>query len=194
RAGLAQVGGKMALYRKLLEKFRTSHCAEFEPKMRAALASSDWPAAVRLAHSLKGVARTLGAFALGDLALAVEQAARASDAEAMAPALAALNVHLNNLRQALADLKPHTAAAPAADGTTHWRVLLERLQELLAQFDSEAGDVVRELAGMSTDTMTRVRVTRLTEAVDAYRYEEAAKLAAALLASLATTNAALETT
>ncbi|MBL8472016.1 MAG: response regulator [Rhodocyclaceae bacterium] len=190
RAGLAQVGGKMALYRKLLEKFRATHCAEFESRIRAALDLPDWPAAVRQAHSLKGVARTLGAFALGDLALAVERAARAEDRVAMASALAALVAHMHNLQRALANLPQERLEESADRGAERWRSLLERLQSLLSQFDTEAGELAHELEAMPGDGDMRARIAALMRAVDAYRYEEAAAMTQTLLAEIAARGAA----
>jgi len=54
------------------------------------MAAVDWTRAHRLAHTLKGTSRTLGAAALGDLAAALEAAAREARPEAVGEALEAI--------------------------------------------------------------------------------------------------------
>ena len=68
--GLASVGVQPSVYVRLLQKFNNNLGKNFEPQFRAAIESADWVVAARLAHSLKGVAKTLGA---KDLAQSVAQ-------------------------------------------------------------------------------------------------------------------------
>jgi two-component system, sensor histidine kinase and response regulator len=71
--GLKQVGGKRERYESLLRKF-ASRQAGSVAAIRAALAGGDAEAAAREAHSLKGVAATLGALALSEAASNAETA------------------------------------------------------------------------------------------------------------------------
>ncbi len=104
-AGLAQVGGNQALYRRVLEKFRDRQIRHFTDDFQQALVTD--PASLpRLAHSLKGVARTLGAFHLGDLAARLENACRDGDDAARPLALAELEAELQHLATTLAALEP----------------------------------------------------------------------------------------
>lgn len=73
--GLKFLNNKMALYRRLLLKFNDSYC-NFEQQFRQAIEAKDWFEATRLAHSLKGVAATLGMTQLQQSALALEMACR----------------------------------------------------------------------------------------------------------------------
>ena len=74
--GLKQVGGKRERYESLLRKF-ASRQAGTVTAIRAALAAGDAATAERDAHSLKGVASTLGATALAEQAAKVETAIKA---------------------------------------------------------------------------------------------------------------------
>lgn len=73
--------------RKLTTTFLTNQAREMEA-MLADIASNDREALCRRAHSLKGAARLLGATALGDAAMALEEASAVLDSEA---AVARLN-------------------------------------------------------------------------------------------------------
>lgn len=71
--GLHHASGKQALYVDLLQRF-ASHHADSASTLRASLAQNDYHSARHLAHSLRGLAATLGASALSASAAALEQA------------------------------------------------------------------------------------------------------------------------
>ncbi len=66
-----RIGGNVALYYSLLGKFRVSE-RDVVSRIRAALASNDPETAERVVHTLKGIAGTLGAEALQNLAEQLE--------------------------------------------------------------------------------------------------------------------------
>jgi HPt (histidine-containing phosphotransfer) domain-containing protein len=70
--GLKLMGNKVGFYRAMLIKFRDSYGAHFETDLRAALDKNRQPDTLRLAHTLKGIARNLGMDDLGNLAATVE--------------------------------------------------------------------------------------------------------------------------
>ena len=86
RAGLDNVGGDDALYRRMLGLFRDSE-TDFAQRFRAAHAAGDSTAAMRAAHDLKSEAGTLGMHALEEAAAALERAcsegARDADIDGM---------------------------------------------------------------------------------------------------------------
>jgi signal transduction histidine kinase/CheY-like chemotaxis protein/HPt (histidine-containing phosphotransfer) domain-containing protein len=73
--GLVVAMGKPRFYRKLLIRMLDSY-GEFEARFRAAQADTDPEAAMRLAHSLKGVAANLGAKGVQQAAHGLERACR----------------------------------------------------------------------------------------------------------------------
>jgi HPt (histidine-containing phosphotransfer) domain-containing protein len=62
-ASVRRIGGNVALYLSLLDKFRVNH-RHVVANTRDALASNDPKTAERLAHTLRGIAGTLGAESL----------------------------------------------------------------------------------------------------------------------------------
>ncbi len=69
--GIGMVRGKTGKYLDLLHRFVDAHADDME-RVMASLASGDTDTAVRVAHSLKGVAATLGIDRLAELAKQVE--------------------------------------------------------------------------------------------------------------------------
>ncbi|MCK6393799.1 response regulator [Zoogloea sp.] len=93
---------RLPLYLRLLAKFRDTHGRSFEPDYLQARDADDWGTQVRLAHTLKGTARTLGAFDLGEAAASLEEAATRHDQDACAlrlsETLAQLQVVIDGLQ------------------------------------------------------------------------------------------------
>ncbi len=78
RIGLKFCNNKTSLYRRLLLKFYDSY-HNFEGQFQQAMQTKDCFEATRLAHSLKGIAATLGMTQLQQSALALEMACRQKD-------------------------------------------------------------------------------------------------------------------
>ena len=148
--GLRRVLGKKHVYLSLLRKFVDGQ-RMVPSEIAAALDAADWSTAERLAHSLKGVAGSIGASDLqaeaGKLeeAIATTQSRSQVDArlESAARILAALVAEL------LAKLPPR----PAEEGTVpvdpvQFGVVCRRLAALLAESDAEAGDLLASQASV----------------------------------------------
>jgi HPt (histidine-containing phosphotransfer) domain-containing protein len=139
--GLRRVGGNNKLYMKLLREF-ASHQADAVEQIRAALATNDTESATRVAHTLKGVAGSLGAGPVQTAAAAVEKLLRdRAAADATNPALeqlaAVVDPFVTRLRAALASPTTAEAATPAV-APAHARAIAAQLKKLFAEFDTSA--------------------------------------------------------
>ena len=74
-----RMGGSIAIYYSLLDKFRDKQ-RNFATSFREALAADDRDTAERLAHTLRGIAGTLGAETLQELAKLLESCIKKGDA------------------------------------------------------------------------------------------------------------------
>ena len=92
---LANVDGKSSLLLRVLKQFRDNMGKNFEADFAAAQASGNWKARIRLAHSLKGVANTLGAAQLAEAARALQLAAEDENAGQCAALLPPVTNYLN---------------------------------------------------------------------------------------------------
>jgi HPt (histidine-containing phosphotransfer) domain-containing protein len=139
--GLRRVAGNVKLYKKLLRDF-VNQQAEAVQQIRAALARNDTESATRVAHTLKGVAGSLGAGPVQTAAAAVEKLLRdRAAADATDPALeqlaAVVDPFLTRLRAALASTTTAAAATPAV-APARTRAMAEQLKKLFAAFDTNA--------------------------------------------------------
>ncbi|MGM9480490.1 response regulator [Roseateles sp. NT4] len=138
QTGLRQFDGQSALYRRTLQGFADQYAAGLAG-WADWLASGNWAELRRAAHTLQGLAATLGAHPLHQAALALERSAATSDADSagrhldrVAPALDLLQAEI----QAALARSWDGAAAPRASGPGN----VAELHQLLAQSDSRALD------------------------------------------------------
>lgn len=138
-AGLRQFDGQATLYRRTLQGFAVQY-ADGLAAWVAWLAQGEWAELRRAAHTLQGLAATLGAQPLHRVALALERSAVTTDAEGAAAHLArveaGLNLLLAEVREALAQDAEGAVPAPRPPGPGD----LAELHQLLSQSDSRALD------------------------------------------------------
>ncbi|MGA9665429.1 MAG: response regulator [Gallionella sp.] len=92
-ASVRRIGGNVALYRSLLDKFRVSQ-GNFVADFRQALVAGDRSTAERQAHTLRGIAGTLGAENLQELAASLESCIRKGESAEVDPLLAQVDNEL----------------------------------------------------------------------------------------------------
>ena len=186
RVGLASTMNNARLYAKLLLRFRDTQ-ADFAAHFARARQDADTEAAMRCAHSLKGIAGSLGAKAVQEAAKELEaacrhhQPARLID-ERLARTLAALELVIAGLRQLGANPSLATAPRSGAEASgaesapidqARVTALLTRLRILLADSDSEAGDVLDELLDQVQGTPLQTVLARVEAAVADFDFDAA---------------------
>ena len=159
-AGLAVLRGKVTRYLELLRQFVAGH-ADDMPPLAALIEADDRPAARHLAHTLKGVAATLGAKQIAEPALRLETAFRGDpqlplDRAAIAADMAAIDRELATLVAALPSVELGELtedATPVQADPQAVTNLLAALDSLLAASDTAALGLLREHAGSLRATL-----------------------------------------
>jgi len=173
-AGMRLTGGNRDRYDALLRKFVERQAGTVDA-IRLALSAGDEGAAERAAHSLKGVAATLGAASLSATAAEAEAAIRTGqDPERT---LRALSLALDPLMQAIAAVWPPEAddggtATPSGDPRTVVAPLA-RLKQLLEADDGEASDYVIDAKSQLTGILTPAEITTLSTQVGNFEFDAA---------------------
>ena len=99
---------RMNLYLRLLEKFYHTRGSTFATDFTQALRDNDLETQIRLAHTLKGMARTLGAQDLGEAAAQLEAAARQGQGAEIAASFDLLCHNLQIVNSGIAALVTNT--------------------------------------------------------------------------------------
>ncbi len=174
--GIRLAAGNVALYNRILDKFRRSHTSHVA-EMRVAIANGDWSTARRLAHTLKGEAAQIGAEPLRYDAEQLEHALRKGEAVDRINAL--LDLVDASLLELLAVLerrpKPvDVEPRPAAEGAD-FEQLRRKLAAQLAANDYES---VQTFADHREDLRSRLGEAygSLERAIENFELESALQL------------------
>jgi CheY-like chemotaxis protein len=170
-AGLRRVLGKKPLYLSMLRKFVAGQ-SDAVAEIAKALDADDWGTAERLAHTLKGVAGNIGAGSVQQLAAQVEAAAKERRPRAEVDTLlTAVGGPLAKLvGELLQKLPEEQGKAAVAVDQEKLKAVCEKLDALLADDDSEAGDVLDENADLLNAAFP-AHYRRIDDAIRAFDFE-----------------------
>ena len=175
---IAGMGGE-GTYLTVLEKFipNQGRAVQF---IQDALDTGDRNTAERLAHTLKGIAATIGAATLAETARHLENAIREQDAENYPQLIAAA---ATELAQATASVEAYLQACVAeTEAATNDRAppdiaqlgtLLEQLTAQLKVFDADAVDTMCLINRQIKGTESAAQFARLDRYINDYDYENA---------------------
>jgi two-component system sensor histidine kinase/response regulator len=172
-SGLKNAAGHERLYLDVLRKFsQGQHDAGH--RLQAALAAGQHGEAERIAHTLKGVAGTIGARELQDLAHAIEEGLRQSQpSDSLAPLVEQLLPQLEALTQALhTHLEAETTVVSAELDPLQIDALRQQLDRLLEAGDAEVCELLQQHQGLFESALGEdYRI--IATAVDNFDFEAA---------------------
>ena len=171
--GLSMLRGNAEKYGRLLRMFANAHADDIG-RVRECLAAGDARAAEALVHGLKGIAGTLGARDVSELAGRLNGALRGSEvAPDCGELLAQCEAALGRLGEAILALPGENTAAvngghdPVAAGQ-----LLAELESLLAEDNTRAGALARRSDALLAACLGN-RHAEFVRRIDAFDYEGA---------------------
>jgi HPt (histidine-containing phosphotransfer) domain-containing protein len=176
KIGLAAAMGDVALYTRLLTMFRDSQ-RDFETRFLKASEQGDPADRQRAAHTLKGLAGTLGAQALETCAAALEVACiNGAGADRIVDLLQRTCVELDKVMAGLAVLtthEPEAIAVSASADPEYLQGLIQRLRILLLDGDAEAAAVIEEILRLTGGTSHASAFHDVARAISAFDFEAA---------------------
>ncbi len=190
-AGLARVSGNKALYRDLLLQLRSDY-VDYAGEMALALEGGDGDKARLMAHTLKGIAGTLGVSALQGRAAAVETALRNDAPPEVFPALLKeLEVELASVVRALQVLgEPSEKGAVRHPGAGEGGedVLLDALKRmephLRARKPKRCSEVLEEVAARTWSPPIEAKLKEIVRLIASYKFKDAILAVDTLIAGL----------
>ncbi len=172
-AGLVTTQGNRVLYRKLLTRFHEQQ-GDFGRQFRTALDGGRREDAVRMAHTLKGVAGNLGVLGVYKAAMDLEQACETAKGQAIDDALSVL---LAELQPVISGLQALTSGSSRHRRSSVDRRELEtrlaQLRRLLADDKVEAIEVAEGLRPLLGEGDAVGHLERLLKAAQGYDFEAA---------------------
>jgi len=173
---LARVGGGRRILHKLLLRFSESQAGVLD-RIRAALKMDDRDAAIREAHTLKGLAGNIGATELAEYAIALESLLAEKGSLDFSGVMGQIDTSLagviSSIRSGLSD-DAIGAGDPRVDreiDAAQLDTVLLRLEAQLVDSDGEAADTLDELRELVQNTDLFGRVKPIMSAVAEYEFE-----------------------
>ncbi len=187
--GLIYARNDPAAQRHMLERFRDGAGGAFLAAYASARTAGDQAGASRLLHTLKGLARLVGATGVGERAEQVETALVQRNQLQETAAMHELTNELGRVLQGLARLghsEPATLPDQPVDASSSdARVLLDRLGELLSTRDSQARTCAKSLvSALAGRDDLHPLLADIERQVNRYAFDEARALVDALAALL----------
>jgi PAS domain S-box-containing protein len=180
---LDRLQGNKQLYAKLLTRF-SQHYHNFDKQLAEALADKDNEPAIRLVHTVKGLAGNIGASDLESIAARAEEELR--NASCSAETLATLRLCVKALQEQLATFS--TANNDEATSTLlapqEIESILQQLKSMLDEYDAAVGDFFAHNASSLTTIQTSAEIKILGKAIAEYDYEQAAQQVSDMISKL----------
>ncbi|MBF0162064.1 MAG: Hpt domain-containing protein, partial [Magnetococcales bacterium] len=182
QAGLRNMGGNSALYWDILSKF-THNQREACRTMTDLLAAGEWSPLERTAHTLKGIAATIGATDLRDAAQKIEQGTGSGmGRERLRLLIQQASEHLEPLLVTLDGAipkQPEVVVMAEEDGTTDMATLTPLLRQAadhLFHFNSDVDSVVQKMEALAKSRLDRDYLIKIKEFLEGFDYEAALQI------------------
>ncbi|QEP44545.1 hypothetical protein D5085_16235 [Ectothiorhodospiraceae bacterium BW-2] len=175
---MANTVANWELFCKLVRQFIEQDSANFGARYREAEQSEDSEAAIRYAHTIKGLAGNLG---LESILIAASELERES--RELPQRQAVISALIDTIENALAELAIEVAAkcraeAPAPAITEPvvveseaWQALRQRLRQQLQQSSFESSDTLESMLKQLPEGALRQQLRQVAEAVDHFDYD-----------------------
>ena len=182
---LRQLGGNMKLYMKLLDKFEKSYAAAPQ-EIAGYLTAGDYETAERTAHTIKGLAGSLGATSLQEFALVLEKQCREKASgspmeEALAGFSGGIEAAIEAIRGFLAAQENPAPVAAATSGTDKIRLAsqLSNLAHHVDDSDARALMLFDEMRA-NLESFDAAAARQIAGAFEMFDFSSAAEVIAAL--------------
>lgn len=171
--GLITTQNSVSLYKKILRRFAQNQ-ANFAEDFVYAYETEDSESMTRLAHTLKGVSGNIGAMKLFTESGMLEQACKNNDRAAIDELFESCVEQLTPILQALNALEREEAVErSAALNVEEVKALINRLEGLIDEYDTEAADVLDALQQVAGIKVHKSELDLVRDAVEAYDFEKA---------------------
>ncbi|MBF0425128.1 MAG: response regulator [Magnetococcales bacterium] len=184
--GLRNVGGRIELYLKVLRKFACNQEKTCQ-QLASCLKAGDTSSAGHAAHTLKGVARTLGMTHLGKLAEEIETEVKrpSSPPRQLLPVVAAASAEFGRIAEAIRAIPPgqtppppnpatpeqHDQTAESPEAMAELAADFRAAEKFLLSYDAAAEGVVDRIDGRVRSPTMRKHLAELRNSLGNYDFE-----------------------
>ncbi len=173
--GVSKLQGNRKLFVKLLKEFYQDHKDDIN-LIRQAIEQEDYQTAERLAHTIKGVAATIGAMDLYQKAKALEAAVKEGSASSLPVLIEQMEFVMMLVIEGLSGIGRREKAEKDQQRSANPEeifTLLSSLEELLNELDPSAEEAAASLADAVGAMIDRKYIRKLMQHVKGFQFDEA---------------------
>ncbi|MBF0287658.1 MAG: response regulator [SAR324 cluster bacterium] len=178
--GLTRVGGNQKTYLDILKMFQKNQRQAIQ-EVQEALQSQEIEQAIRLAHTLKGVAGNIGAMELHEAAKELESDIKENGINISETVFSKTQTELEQVISSIEEFFPvpdknqvqKKAAAAAPVDLTKVTSLLEELKDLLEDNDTDALDILEVLQEQLQGTEADSVLKKIEDSINGFQFKEA---------------------
>ena len=186
--GLRRVGGNKKLFLSLIDKFHSKN-QDLVNEIKEAVNQTDQEKAVRLAHTVKGVAGNLGAIKLNKAAAFVEAELKKSIDVNMDELLTEFSDELSLVIEEIGTWielsKPVAGESIVADGRQldkeNFKLLISELKQLVEENDFESGKKLEQIMNLPGVNTFKSELDKVSKMISDYEFDEALEVLVSLL-------------
>jgi len=183
-SGIARVSGNIKSYIRLLDKFAINQQHDIT-EIEQAIADHDQTTAVRIAHTLKGTAGSIGAKKLQKVAAQLETALTNEKSSNYLPLLKVTSKELNSILSVIQERNHQQEKVVENHPAFDFSILEKKLNVLLhslEEYNSESEVLLEEIINKTSDPMVKTALEAIMKQVIEYDFETAAIDLKALIA------------
>lgn len=178
KSAIARMAGNVALYKKLLLRFAETS-VQMQDEYKEALKNNDNTTAQRVAHTLKGLAASLGADKLSQIAAGLETEHKNAETplpETVAGFFLCWEAHIEDIQRTL--IAPVAAATTVSSAAVNGDATntLNQLLALAEDADAEALTMLEEQAAVFKRAMTAQQFGNIHSALSSFDFDSAAEV------------------
>jgi len=173
--GLHSLRGNKVLYMKLLKDFVTDHSDDVQ-KIVKAIENKDFEQAQRIAHTLKGIAGTIGAQKLFAFAKTTESAAANKTPDDLMAAIDKLSPALLTVINGLQVLNSKEELSSVAANPDALMPMLQELEELLNDMDPNSEEKAQAICEAFASSEYADKTKQILQQAADFEFDEAVKL------------------
>jgi signal transduction histidine kinase/CheY-like chemotaxis protein len=173
RAGLANTGGSLPVYRQILAVY-SDDALERLPQIRAAAEGGNLAAYTTMVHAIKGISRSIGAAGIGEMAARLEEAGRADDRLTVAEKTGEFLSALKSLTERIAGALDKSAAGEIEGIVSLSAAQAGELKEALLAMETEkVSMLLTEYSSLPLEKNSRKTIKDIEQDVLLFEYENA---------------------
>lgn len=167
--GISRLNGNRSVYQKLLNRFSDGH-QHFASELKTRAVNGEWAEAQRMAHTMKGLAGTLGMINLQGISQDLESSVQKKDLDELRQKVRQLSDELERILRSIRENVRPEETKQAVQNASFLKLSFQELEQSLRDHNPMA---LSHLSQLGVIKGHEIEVETLGQAIASYQYDKA---------------------